>query len=75
LKAHDPEALAAALDALSEAAQAARDCYLMGDDQEGRTAFALAISALSKAAHQIHLFQSTQRDPSRSNPTQHYDKK
>lgn len=52
---YDPEVLDQSLAELADAAQTARDCFLMGDDQEGRKAFTRAITALSQGVHQISL--------------------
>lgn len=49
------KALDEALAELSHRALATRDCYVMGDQDAGRSEFALAISALARAAHQISL--------------------
>ena len=51
----DPEALDAALAHLADAATATRDCFTMGDVDEGRRTFDKAITALAQAVHQISL--------------------
>ena len=52
---YDPEALDQALAQLIEEAQAARDCFIMGDEQPGLAHFHLAVHAVAKATHQLSL--------------------
>jgi hypothetical protein len=54
-KALNEKALDESLTELADAAQCARDCYMMGDDVEGRKAFDRALSAICKAVSQISL--------------------
>lgn len=52
---YDQQALEEALTILSDAALAARDSLIMGDDKELRVAFDKALSALCKCVSQISL--------------------
>jgi hypothetical protein len=52
---YNPEALTQCLTVLSDAAQAARDAFMMGDDAEGHKALNTAVSALAMATRQLYL--------------------
>jgi hypothetical protein len=54
-KEYDPAVLVQCLTELSQSAEAARDCFLMNDEAEGRKEFNKALSALCKSVAQLSL--------------------
>lgn len=53
----NPEALDQALGQLIIEAQATRDCFIIGDEEEGREHFTQAVHQVSLAIHQISLLK------------------